>query len=136
MRCTTAVSWLLFCPWLFAQGVLHDPTRPALWMAAPPTTGTPATPLGNTQAEPDVRVDVLVLGKDRQLAVINGVMVTPGERLNDWRIVSLTERGVALRRDAQTQLKPLTPAVVKTWRPPANHRDAPDWPASTPRRTP
>jgi hypothetical protein len=118
MRSCVALTTALLCPSLFAQSVLHDPTRPAFWDSSATTSSlTQETRLADANPAPTGRVAVLLLGKSKNLAVVDGITVKVGDLLHNWQVVSLSERGLGLRRDAQTQHIPLTPGVVKTLRP-------------------
>lgn len=108
----------LLCPSLYAQGMLHDPTRPAFWDSSATTSSLPQeTRLADANTAQSGRVAVLLLGKSKNLAVVDGITVKVGDMVHNWQVVSLSERGLGLRRDAQIQHLPLTPAVVKTLRP-------------------
>lgn len=134
MRLCVALTGSLLCPALFAQGVLHDPTRPAFWASSATSSSlTQETRLADANPAPAGRVEVLLLGKSKNLAVVDGITVKVGDMLHDWQVVSLSERGLALRREAQTQHIPLTPGVVKTLRP---HAVAAHPLETTPRRNP
>lgn len=76
---------------------------------------------------PSGHVAVLMLHPEQPFALVDGLVVRPGERVGDWRVTGITERGLALRRDGQTRILSPTPALVKTMRPPAPeaHKPAP-----------
>jgi len=136
MRLCVVLTGALLCPALFAQGVLHDPTRPAFWASSATSSSlTQETRLADASPNPAPagRVEVLFLGKSKNLAVIDGISVKVGDMLHDWQVVSLSERGLVLRRNAQIQNIPLTPSVLKTLRP----HSAAAYPLEpTPRRNP
>jgi hypothetical protein len=101
---------------------LPDPTRPALpdvqeaaeWAAA--TSGP--------------RLTMVHIGANRRMAVIDGQEVTVGSRINDMRVVRISEEGVVLKGPAGTEVLKLLPEVEKRPLPTPKDRKPGDKPAS------
>ena len=123
LLCVTACAWLL-APSLGAQPVLRDPTRPSDISPAPvvsaPSNGLPdGNPNGDYVLAPisaPERVGVLLIGSSRQYAVIDGVVVKPGQSVNQWRLLSIHSQGVVMQGASGTQTLKVSPLVVKTLR--------------------
>lgn len=110
---------------VLAQGALRDPTRPAWSTVNTPSTSQPPASRSSAQARApnkplpsDLRVQVLVLHQEQALAVVDGGVVQLGDAVHDWRVVEVSERGLALRHQSQIRQVSLTPAVIKTVQPP------------------
>lgn len=106
---------------LWAQGALHDPTRPSdktsFSRPAAPATGVVSEVTnsdGSTSAAQSIQM--LVIGRQRAFALIDGVLVKPGESLNQWQLVSIHRQSVVMRNAAVTQEISISPSVVKTVR--------------------
>jgi hypothetical protein len=65
----------------------------------------------------DLRLQVLVLHQEHALAIVDGGVLKLGDAVHDWRVVELSERGLALRQKGEVRQVSLTPAVVKTAQP-------------------
>lgn len=123
LLCVTACAWLLVSP-LGAQTVLRDPTRPSEISSVPvvtaPSNGLPnGNPTGDyvlAPISPPERVGVLLIGASRQYAVIDGVVVKPGQSVNQWRLLSIHAQGVVMQSASGTQTLKVSPSVVKTLR--------------------
>lgn len=90
---------------------LADPTRPANeWLAAQP--GADGAPAGD--ALPGVRV--VVAGRARKLAIIDGQLVRLGETYNGARLVGVGPDGVVLQKDGSKEKLSMSPAVEKKTR--------------------
>ncbi|WP_100144290.1 hypothetical protein [Limnohabitans sp. JirII-31] len=123
LLCVTASTWLLATP-LGAQPVLRDPTRPSE-ISPPPVVSAPSNglPDGNPNGDyvlapisPPERLGVLLIGSSRQYAVIDGVVVKPGQSVNQWRLLSIHSQGVVMQSASGTQTLKVSPSVVKTLR--------------------
>lgn len=86
-----------------------DPTIiPPAWLAVQPTTPDVATVVVK---EPTPIVQLIVIGKSRKFAVIDGQVVKSGEILNESQIVDI-KSGVVVTKDSSKSLK-LNPSVEK-----------------------
>ena len=86
-----------------------DPTViPPAWLAAQPVTPGAAPVLAK---EPTPIVQVIVIGKSRKFAVIDGQVVKSGEILNDSQVVDI-KSGEVVTKDSSKSLK-LNPSVEK-----------------------
>ncbi len=86
-----------------------DPTViPSAWLAAQPTAPGAATIVAK---EPTPIVQLIVIGKSRKFAVIDGQVVKSGEILNDSQIVDI-KSGEVVTKDSSKSLK-LNPSVEK-----------------------
>lgn len=97
---------------LWAQSGLHDPMRPlnvASSHAQVSDSDAAAKPAGEN-------IQMLMIGRQRAFAVIDGVLVKPGESVNQWQLVSIGHQGVVMRNASVTQEFRINPAVVKTVR--------------------
>jgi hypothetical protein len=59
---------------------------------------------------------MLVIGRKRTFAMMDGVVVKPGESVNQWQLVSIGSQGVVMRNAAVTKEISINPSVVKTVR--------------------
>ncbi len=105
-----------------AQTDLHDPMRPigvaaASALTASVSLGSPDTEVVAAPQPLAGSINVLVIGAQRQFALIDGVLVHPGESVNQWRLVSIHHQGVVMRHASQIQEIKLHPSAVKTIRP-------------------
>ncbi|HKQ84746.1 MAG TPA: hypothetical protein VJS42_21290 [Steroidobacteraceae bacterium] len=64
---------------------LPDPTRPAALYAAPPSAST---------VEPTIRVEAIMRSGARYLAIVNGQLVRPGDRVNGALIRDIDADGL------------------------------------------
>ena len=96
---------------LWAQSGLHDPLRPA--DPAPFSAQVSASDAHQPSGE---NIQMLVIGRQRAFALIDGVLVKPGESLNQWQLVSIHRQSVVMRNAAVTQEISISPSVVKTVR--------------------
>lgn len=102
----------LFCalgamsPGAGAQSTMADPTRP------PPAFAAPAQDATATSGP--VLQSVIMPGRGKPLAVIDGQQVRLGQRYGDSRLVRLTEREAVLEGPDGVVLLMLTPGVEKT----------------------
>ena len=86
-----------------------DPTViPPVWLAAQPAPPGAAIVVAK---EPTPIVQVIVIGKSRKFAVIDGQVVKSGEILNESQIVDI-KSGEVLTKDISKSLK-LNPSVEK-----------------------
>lgn len=98
---------------LWAQEPLRDPTRPDFSASVPSQASRPRVASREVGQLP--RVEVLVLGPDQKWAIVNGQMITQGDRWQNGVVVDFSERGVLLQREAKTQRISPSPEVVKTF---------------------
>lgn len=95
-------------PTAAAQAGLPDPTRP------PTASADQADRAGGAQGgKPAHRLQSVLISRERKLAVIDGRTVRLGGRIDDARVVAITENGVTLRRGEQTEVLPLNAGVRK-----------------------
>ena len=86
-----------------------DPTViPPAWLAALPTTPGATT---DVTKEPTPVVQLIVIGKSRKFALIDGQVVKSGEILNESQIVDI-KSGEVVTKDSSKSLK-LNPSVEK-----------------------
>lgn len=97
----------------WAQGDVHDPMRPPANLSV---ASTPAS-----VSVPD-NVQMLLKGEQRSFAMVDGVIVKPGESLKAWRLVSIGSHSVVMRHAAATEEISIHPAVVKTVKQPSRSR--------------
>jgi hypothetical protein len=95
----------------WAQSELHDPTRPPVNLSANANVSTVTT------TTPD-NVQMLLVGRQRSFAMIDGVMVKPGDMFNQWQLISIGRESVVMRNASVTEEISLNPLVVKTRRSP------------------
>ncbi len=98
----------------WAQSSLHDPMRPpsATSFAAQLPTSDAANPAGE-------KIQMLIIGRQRAFAMIDGLLVKPGESVNQWQLVSIGHQSVVMRNASVTQEISINPSVVKTIRRPS-----------------
>jgi hypothetical protein len=78
--------------WPAGADPLGDPTRP------PPDFRRPAAaPASPAAPEGGWRLDAVLIGPDRDLALLNGRLVRPGERIAGALVLAVGPRGVRLR---------------------------------------
>lgn len=90
------------------QGPLRDPTRPP--QVAPAGSGSAAA------ASPGGRIQMLLIGESRKYAVIDGVLLKPGDLHRQWRLSSINPDSVVMHGASGTQVIKANPSVVKTIR--------------------
>ncbi|MBF0624040.1 MAG: hypothetical protein HQL82_04460 [Magnetococcales bacterium] len=92
---------------------LRDPTRPPTLNSAG-TFGPEA--LKKAQRPPD-RLDALLIGPQRRLAVVNGRLVRVGDRVDEALVKSITPAGVQVLRQGRldTLTPPVGPKIVKEY---------------------
>lgn len=98
---------------VWAQNSLHDPMRPPS-----PATLSAQVAASDAAKPTSENIQMLVIGRQRAFAVIDGVLVKPGESVNQWELVSISHQGVVMRNASVTQEFSINPSVVKTIRSP------------------
>jgi hypothetical protein len=91
---------------------MKDPTvPPAAWLAAQPAV--PGAPAADAVADAAgaSNVQVIVVGKSRRFALVDGQVVKPGDLLNDSKVLSIQGDRVVL--EDQTKSLGMTPQVEK-----------------------
>ena len=73
---------------------LQDPTRPLTF--APPTAAAKAAPVW--------RLDSILYGPNRHVAVINGTTVMPGDRIDGARVLAISPTRVILNVSGQQHI--------------------------------
>ena len=101
---------MLWCEGVLSQG-LADPTRPApTWLAAQPkVTGEIVL---EKNAVPSVQM--LLIGKSRKYAIIDGQIIKPGGNYNGSRVVAIKSGLVVLQGDDALQTLKMHPTIEKT----------------------
>lgn len=90
--------------------LLADPTRPAAeWLATQPVL--PGGEVAGSGAESGVQV--LVIGRARKFAIVDGQLVRQGESYNGARLVGIRHDGVVMQRDGSKETLSMNPAVEK-----------------------
>jgi MSHA biogenesis protein MshK len=102
-------------PWLFAGSAwcqaLPDPTRPPAELQAAPVdtkTGKPSA-----VAPGELRLQSILIGPHERSAIINGVVVSPGDRVGDARVLSISENQVVLKSRTGNSVLRLFPSALK-----------------------
>ncbi|MDM3870899.1 hypothetical protein QSV34_05970 [Porticoccus sp. W117] len=85
------------------QAADRDPTQPIAYK--PPAV--------SKQQHGGLKLDSLLIGKQRRHATINGVQVKEGDRIAGARIAAITSQGVTIERGGKKQLLTLHSATVK-----------------------
>lgn len=101
--CLVLLAALGACPAAHAQGALVDPTRPPTVM--------PAEALG--AAQPAGRLQSILISGTRKLAVIDGVTVPLGGKVDGATLVAIDETGVKLRRGEAIETLKLYPNIER-----------------------
>lgn len=107
------MSWLLVAAALaagpvVAESELPDPTRPAVWRAAAPAR----------EQAPAWRLESTLISPQRRLAVIDGRLLRPGDRLDDAQVLEIQPDRVTLRHgDRIVHLRLLPDQTKKRPRP-------------------
>ena len=90
---------------------MEDPTRPApAWLAAQPKA--PGEIVVEQNSEPSLQL--LLIGKSRKYAIIDGQIVKPGGSYNGSRLVAIKPGLVVLQSDDALQTLKMHPAIEKT----------------------
>jgi MSHA biogenesis protein MshK len=92
------------CPAAHAQGALIDPTRPPTVM--------PADAVGDA-AQPTGRLQSILISGTRKLAVIDGVTVPLGGKIDGATLVAIDETGVKLKRGEAIETLKLYPNIER-----------------------
>lgn len=117
-----AFSLLLGSHALQAQDLLHDPMRPLI---STNDAGTPLTTPGSAAARfaaedrppSGASVRMLVIGREKSVAIIDGQLMELGNNLKQWQLISIGPHSVVMRNAATTHVIGIHPAVIKTLRP-------------------
>ena len=118
LRKTVPILLCLLWPGVvWSQSALRDPTTPPAGFGLPPTAiEGGANPAGaRPESGPAVApaVQIMVIGPARKHVVINGQTLRPGEKMDQWRLVSITAQGVVLQNANGSQTIPAHPPVKK-----------------------
>ena len=92
------------CPVAHAQGALADPTRPPTMM--------PSEPSGDG-AQPSGRLQSILISATRKLAVIDGVTVPLGGKVDGATLVAIDETEVKLKRGEVIETLRLYPNIER-----------------------
>ena len=98
----------------FAQSAqnMKDPTvPPPAWLAAQPAAAGTGAAAAAQAVAPPARVQVLVVGKSRHVALVDGKVIQPGDALGDSQVAAIRASGVEMV-DAGKSLD-MTPNVEK-----------------------
>ena len=120
-----ALTMVLSTGALWAQGGLHDPTRPPSNVDAKARVSSGSATADNIQ--------MLVIGRERSFAMLDGEVVMLGGTFNQWQLISMDSQSVVMRNATLTEEINLNPSVAKTLRTAKrsdSSRDAVDPPAS------
>lgn len=106
------ILWPAFACFSAAFGAtVSDPTRPApAWVAAQAQAVAPGAAAA-TGMQQSSGLEIILIGKSRKFAVIDGQVVKPGDSINGSKVVNIGAREV-VAQDPSKSLK-LTPAVEK-----------------------
>ena len=100
----------------WAQGPLRDPTLPppGAVLAVPGGEALPAEVAAQqAAAATQSSVQMVLVGPSRKFAVIDGQMLKPGGQIDQWRLTSITAKGVVLKSDTGAQTISAYPSVQK-----------------------
>ena len=98
--------------WATAPAVHADPTRPpAAWLQAQTPARAPA------KATPIPRASIILLGRERQIAVVDGQTVRRGDRVGDARVVRIDAYRLVLSHGGSIDTFPTTPLSPNEKRP-------------------
>ena len=93
----------------WAQGALRDPTLPPPEVLS--AAGLEALPGGGVVAQPAVQL--VLVSPSRKYAVIDGQMIRSGDQIDQWRVSSITAKGVVMKNDTGSQTISAYPSVQK-----------------------
>ena len=100
----------------WAQGILRDPTLPppGAVVVAPGGEVLPAEVAAQqAAAATQPAVQMVLVGPSRKYAVIDGQVLKPGGQIDQWRLTSITAKGVVLKSDTGAQAISAYPSVQK-----------------------
>lgn len=110
-RCWLVMRWLmctLFCSGIAEAGVVNDPTvPPAEWLALQPTPAGKAASV----VEPPMEIQVVIIGRARKLAVIDGQIVRVGDEHKGSKVLAIRSDQVVKAEVEKSLL--MTPDVIK-----------------------
>ena len=112
--CRYAAMTACACAGLCATApvALADPTRPpAAWHSAQATASAPAP------ATPIPRASILLVGRERQIAVVDGQTVRRGDRVGEARVVRIDAYRLVLSHSTSIDSLPTTPLPPHEKRP-------------------
>ena len=90
---------------------MEDPTRPApAWLAAQPKA--PGEIVVEQNTEPTLQL--LLIGKSRKYAIIDGQIVKHGGSYNGSRLVAIKPGGVVLQSEEGAKILKMHPTIEKT----------------------
>ena len=94
---------------VLAQERLPDPTKPGIAENLP---GSAASTHAEAEAEP-LRLESVLLGKQRQQAIISGEIYQVGQMVGKAKLVKISAQEVVLLQNGKTQKLALFPDVEK-----------------------
>lgn len=100
--CATGLAW--------GQTDLRDPMMPPAQL---PNIAETSTSVGAETGSRQPVLQVLLIGRDRQSAVIDGRVLKRGEQLDQWRLVTVSDKGVLLHDSEGSQMVSAYPGVKK-----------------------
>lgn len=98
-----ALASALGCCALASAQALRDPTRPPEASASP----------GAAESAPPARLQSVLISPGRRSAIIDGALVPLGGNVGGAKLVAVRETEVVLRKDGETEILKLYPAVEK-----------------------
>lgn len=101
------VGGLLLGGW--AQAQIADPTRPP-GAGAGTAAGMPA----GYEDQPQGVQAVFVRPNGKSTALVNGQMLRLGDKVNDMKVIRISDRGVVLRGDSGTETLNFYPGIDKS----------------------
>ena len=118
MRCF-AFGMLLCANAVQAQSLMHDPMRPLVPTSPSGTLlaahDSAVAPLSVEDIKPSGNsIRMLVIGRDRSFAVMDGQLLEPGNSFKHWKLLSIGPQSVVMRNAASTQVIDINPGVIKT----------------------
>ncbi|MBE7942727.1 MULTISPECIES: hypothetical protein [Ramlibacter] len=91
-----------------------DPTKPsAAWLAAQAKSPGQKEPEATESSGP-ANAQILLSGRARRFAMVDGHVVRPGESYNGAKLVAVGEEGAVWDRGGTRESSSMTPAVQKT----------------------
>lgn len=98
--------------WATAPAAHADPTRPpAAWLQAQTPARAPA------KATPIPRASIILFGRERQVAVVDGQTVRRGDRVGEARVVRIDAYQLVLSPSSSVDTLPTTPLPPTEKRP-------------------